>query len=191
MHPTWIEAALAELPPRARTALAAAGGDATDVWLARWATAAFVAMPELRPPPLLSLGELAAHAHDEVAAWLERVGADQLARAAVIAGPDAVAVLASHLPAALARIALPPRAGQLGPDRAVVRRCAGLATINDGLIRIAARTIAPWFATDVVGRRQLAQRLPRPLGLAIAAELDAYADTPLDQCPTWTALAAR
>src|SRR5438034_295155 len=84
-----------------------------------------------------------------VAPRLERVGADQLARAAVIAGPAAVALLAPHVPDALARIALPPRVGQLGPDRAVARRCAGLGFVaGDVLARIAARTIAPWFATD-------------------------------------------
>src|SRR3954467_10082122 len=33
-HPSWIEAALSELPARARTAVAAGGGDAGDVWLA-------------------------------------------------------------------------------------------------------------------------------------------------------------
>src|SRR5262245_55005501 len=44
VHPTWIEAALAELPPRARAALAGGGGEPVDVWLARWVTARFVAL---------------------------------------------------------------------------------------------------------------------------------------------------
>jgi hypothetical protein len=111
VHPTWIEAALAELPPRARTALANGGGDATDVWLARWATATFVAMPELRRGPPAHAGELVALSHEELAAYIARVG-------------------------------------------------------------VAA--IAPAFASDVVGRRQLAQRLPRPHGSIVAAELEAH-----------------
>jgi hypothetical protein len=33
-------------------------------------------------------------------------------------------------------------------------------------------------------------RLPRPLGLAVRAELFAHAGTPIDHAPTWRALAA-
>src|SRR5688572_16987179 len=43
-HPSWIEAALVELPPRARAGL----GGATDpvaVWLARWACAEIPPLP--------------------------------------------------------------------------------------------------------------------------------------------------
>ena len=52
VHPTWIEAALAELPARARTVLAGQGADETDVWLARWALASL--------PPMALTRELAA-----------------------------------------------------------------------------------------------------------------------------------
>ena len=47
IHASWIEHALSDLPPRARQALAAGGGDAVDVWLARWACAELVPVPAL------------------------------------------------------------------------------------------------------------------------------------------------
>jgi hypothetical protein len=74
VHPTWIEAALAELPPRARAAVAAGGGDPTDVWLARRATAGFVAMRPVEPGPPRAPDQLGMLAAPELAAWLERVG---------------------------------------------------------------------------------------------------------------------
>jgi len=50
IHGSWIEDALADLPERARAAVAAGGGGPVDVWLARWATARLPSMivePEL------------------------------------------------------------------------------------------------------------------------------------------------
>ncbi|HEY6039167.1 MAG TPA: hypothetical protein VIV58_33020, partial [Kofleriaceae bacterium] len=88
IHATWIEAALAELPPVARTAVANGQGGPIETWLGRWALAGFVAMPAdqsgkmiLRVP-----AELPALAPDALRGWLERAGADQLARALQLGG---------------------------------------------------------------------------------------------------------
>jgi hypothetical protein len=153
IHATWIEAALADLPERARKAVAD-GGNAVDVWLARSALAGFVAMPAAMREP------------DELLAWLEQTGADQLARAAVIAGEQAAARNDPVLAAALDRNAKP-----IGTDRELLRRCAGVA--HDRLLRIGARTVASQF--DALSRRQLLQRLPRAVALALRDEL-AYRD---------------
>ena len=180
VDPTWIEAALAQLPERARAAVAAGGGNELDVWLARSACA------ELPPlPPTVStrwprgVAEVIALSGSELRTWIERVGADQLA---------AVMASAGHQTAVTQRITTPPRAGALGPVRASIARCRGVAVDELGLARIGARAIAPYF--DALTARQLMVRLPRPVGLVVGAELAAAAHVPIDQCPTWTALAA-
>jgi hypothetical protein len=180
VHPTWIEAALAELPERARSAVAAGGGTEIDVWLARWACAK---LPPLTPVAAVrwprSVAQVIALSGDELRVWLERIGADQLA---------VVMASAGERTAATERIGRPPRAGALGPARASIARCRGVAIDEAGLVRIGARAIAPYF--DAFTGRQLIVRLPRPLGLVVAEELAAAASVPIDQCPTWTALAA-
>jgi hypothetical protein len=183
IHATWIEAALTELPARARTAVAG-GGDATDIWLARRAFAGFVAMPA--PSTIARIpDELPALAPDALRAWLERAGADQLARAAEIAGGDALALARTSLAEALDRIERAPRFGELGSNRAVLQRCAGIANDELRLARIGARVVAPHL--DDVVRRQIIQRLPRALGLAIRADLDGFAAAP--HLVSWFALA--
>jgi hypothetical protein len=89
------------------------------------------------------------------------------------------------LAAALARIAVAPRLGQLGTDRAVVRRCTGLPADETMLVRLGARALAPHVDATWPLRRQLAQRLPRALGLAVYGELRAHAD---GDAPAWSAL---
>ncbi|HSK04620.1 MAG TPA: hypothetical protein VK932_25385, partial [Kofleriaceae bacterium] len=56
------------------------------------------------------------------------------------------------------------------------------------LLVVGARAIAPY--ASALARRQLAVRLPRPLGLAAADALAAFARTPIEQAPAWRALAA-
>jgi len=183
IHATWIEAALAEQPARARTAVAD-GGDMTDVWLARRALAGFAAMP---PPSTIARTpiELPALAPDALRAWLERAGADHLARAAEIAGGDALALARTSLGEALDRIARAPRLGQLGSKRAILQRCAGIANDELRLARLGARVAAPHL--DDVARRQVIQRLPRALALVIRADLDGFAGDP--HPVSWSALA--
>ncbi|HEY0250261.1 MAG TPA: hypothetical protein VGC41_02000, partial [Kofleriaceae bacterium] len=122
-------------------------------------------------------GELPGLAPQHLRTWLERIGADQLVRAARLAGGDALALVERDYPDAIARA---PR--DLGKDRAVMKRCTRLA--NDALraLHIGARTIAPHLLPRE--RRQLAQRLPR--AFAIARELEAFG---ADPSPTpWSAL---
>src|SRR5690606_28786159 len=68
IHASWIEAALSELPARARTAVAAGGGEPADVWLARWATASLPPMPVERWHD--ELEQRLARPHHDVTAWL-------------------------------------------------------------------------------------------------------------------------
>lgn len=184
VHPTWIEAVLDELPPRARAALASGGGDAVDVWLARWATADV--------PPMVTRARgrglpamIASEPHDLVA-WLSSIGADQLAFA-LGAQAASIATLAS----AVVRIAKPPRAGQLGPRRAAITRCRDIDPADElATVRVAGRALAPHLATNQLARLAVTRRLPRPLGLVVHRELLAHAATFLDHCPTWLALSA-
>lgn len=183
IHASWIEAALADRPARTRSAVAN-GGDAVDLYLARAALAGFVAMPagasRARVP-----SELPGLEPEALRVWLERAGADQLARAAQLAGGDVLALAGREpvLVAALDRIAKPPRVGHLGNDRAIVKRCAGIANDDVRLVRLGARAVAPHL--DALVRRQLVQRLPREL--AIANDLHDFAG---DSHPvSWSALA--
>lgn len=203
-HPSWIEAALAELPPRARVDLAAGGwsadgaprgeGGAVAVWLARWACAELPPLPAARAPgggPPAALAEAVALGGAELARWLAEIGADQLALAVGAAGPAALAsaarVVGPALDRAAARVADPPRAGALGPQRAALARCAG-GLAAGALAVIGARALAPH--TDALSRRQLAVRLPLPLGRAVAAALAAHAADPRVEAPRWEALGA-
>jgi hypothetical protein len=191
VHPSWIEAQLAALPPRTRTAVAAGGGDPVDVWLARWATAAIPPMPPASELRVTSIDSAARVDAGVLTRWLEDAGADQLALALGAAGPGAVVAAArmvgERLIAAQARIAAPPRAGALGPIRAAIARCR--ITLDDrALLVIGARAVAPHL--DALTRRRIVHRLPRPVGLALAAELAVAARTPLAAAPRWHALIA-
>jgi len=200
VDPSWIEAGLAALPARARADVANGGLDPAGVWLARWATASLAPLPAdvLEQPPA-TLDELVRVRGDVLVEWLADVGADQLAlalgaagegarRAAISALADRSRTTADRVARAAIRITAPPRAGALGPTRAAIARCKLPALDDDALVRIGARTLAPH--TDTLVRRQLALRLPRPRGLAVLAELRAFAAHPLASAPAWAALAA-
>ena len=164
VHPSWIEAALAELPPRARAELAGGTHDRIGVWLARWASSSLVALPPaelVRPRTLHDVARLGAR---ELVAWLSDVGADQLA------------------------FALGPAAARLvGPALERIARCT-IEMSPDAPLLIGARAIAPY--TDALVRRQLALRLPRPRGRALWSELVQWAREPSEAAPAWDALAA-
>lgn len=185
VHPSWIEAALVELPGRARAAVAGSPHPVpVDVWLARIAVASMPPMPSVAVRPLETL---LVRPSADVLAWLSSVGADQLAFA--LGG-----AAASHplLAAAAVRIGKAPRAGQLGPQRAAIARCRGIS-LDEGeraLLVVASRALASHLATDPVGRLQLPRRLPRTLGILVQNELIAHASTSVDHAPSWAALLA-
>ncbi len=179
VHATWIEHALESMPPRAREAVATGGGDPVSVWLARWVTAELVAMPATKPGPVRVPEDAAQLDHATLAAWLASIGHDQLAHAL----GDAVLALGEPLRVAARRILVAPRAGNLGPLRAAIRRCAG----HDAL-EIGARTIAPHLSAET--RRQVVLRLPRSIGFGVARAFADDARTPIDQGPAWAALVA-
>jgi hypothetical protein len=194
-HPSWIEAGLVGLPARARQAIASGTITEVDVWLARWACAEIPPLPAISVRPVGSVADAIRLPADQLRAWLSEVGADQLALALRAAGPDAVAIaaartdasIAARLKRAAARIDEPPRGEALGPVRAAIARCR-LELDGNVLVRVGARAIAPYV--DAVAARQLAVRLPHPLGLVVRGELVAHANTPVDRCPTWRALVA-
>jgi len=189
VDPSWIDAALDGVPPGARTAIASGATTEVEVWLARWACAAIPPMRPIeatmsRPRELADAGRLAAPA---LHAWLEEIGADQLAFALGPHAANAATVFGERLLVAAARISAAPRDGALGPRRAAIER-ARVDPDPVALLKIGARALAPH--TDPLLRRQLVYRLPRPLGLAVARELRVYARTPVGDAPAWAALAA-
>jgi hypothetical protein len=191
VHPSWIEAGLVGLPPRAREALSNGAPTDVDVWLARWACAEIPPMPavDVNLGPPRSIEEAIRLSGETLERWLMEVGADQLAHA-LASQPQAIAqiarVVGDRIHVAVARIQRDPRIGALGPVRAAIARAR--VEGGDVLITIGARAIAP--RVDEVARRRIAVRLPRPLGLAIAGELAMQATTRIDHVPTWAALSA-
>jgi hypothetical protein len=158
VHASWIEHFLAELPPRARSAVANGPRDAVDVWLARWACCEI--------PPMTGW---TCEAGFDPLAWLSERGADQLAFVAISSGTDPRR-LGSAVGQAAQRIA--GRTDQLGPVRAAIARCRVPADDDLRLPRIGARAVAPEL--DVLDRRRVILRLPRAIGIAIDGELAAH-----------------
>jgi len=171
VHASWVEIVLAELPGRARTAIAGESITPIDVWLGRWATSSF-------PFPGNDL------VVREPLAWLSSIAHDQLAFALQDAAPPLLAD-------ARARIARTPRRDALGPHRLALVRCRG-AVLDDpaSLVAIAGRALAPHVAANTLACLALTRRLPYVLGLVLERELAANAATPLDDAPTWDALVA-
>nr|HEX4318808.1 hypothetical protein [Kofleriaceae bacterium] len=165
VHASWLEAAVAELPARARAAIAGDRAlDDVDAWLARSACADI--------PPMADAGEPA-----DPLAWLASIGADQVAFAL---GDAAARAESALVRAAAARIAQPPRAGRLGTRRGALARCR-VPDDDLRLPRIGARAVAPHL--DAVAQRRLVLRLPHAIGLAIAGELRAHAGDPIAEAP--------
>jgi hypothetical protein len=113
-----------------------------------------------------ALPDALALAAEPLAAWLAAVGRAQLRYAATLAQPGA------------------PRRRELGGARAVIARCRSADPVVIG-----ARAIAPHVAREALAAPRLAHRLPRALGLAVLAELHSHADDPIEDAPTWAALA--
>lgn len=184
VDPSWIEAALSVLPPRARAVLAGAPRDEAEVWLARRACAGIPPLPPidatlLRPRVPLDVLRMAPRA---VRDWLVEVGRDHLAFAA---GEHARAV--PELAAAVARIERAPRAGELGARRDAIARASSAgprgaaargAEVNAGAkggaepFVVGVRALAPHLESLVA--RALIVRFPHPDALGIASELTAH-----------------
>ena len=175
---SWIEAALAELPERARAALAEGPISEADVWLVRRACAGLAPLPATDPAlsrPRVPIDVL----RMSVAAlrtWLTEVGKDQLA----FALGEHASALGDSLAVAVARVARAPRLGELGPRRAAVERARGEPLV------IGVRAVAPHLEALIA--RGLVLRFPHPQGLAFARELTAHA---AGRSAAWPALIAR
>jgi hypothetical protein len=188
---SWLEAALAGLPARAREAVARGGGTPVDAWLARWATAAIPPMPAISEPRVTTIDSVSRVEGAVIVRWLADVGADQLALAFAAAGGGALTgaarVVGDRVRLAAVRITQAPRAGALGPVRAAIARCR-IALDDHALARIGARTVAPYL--EPLAHRRLVVRVPRALGRGLADELAAWGSVPLVDVPRWEALAA-
>jgi hypothetical protein len=190
---SWIEHAIANITTvpdgavhtalltRARRILLDGPDNATDVWLARWICASFPSMPPIdstRARPR-SIAEAVTMSAPALRAWLEEVGADQIAFAI---GKSAISI-STRLDAAAARIVQAPRLGELGERRAAIER-ARITIDESALLRVGARTIAP--LPGALERLQIAHRLPREAG--VMQEMEAFAGSA--GAPSWRALAA-
>jgi hypothetical protein len=194
VDPSWIEATLAELPARARTAIAGTTSEPIDIWLARWVLALLPPMP--LDPHAAGKGRAAelarwiAREPDALARWLRSIALDQLAFAmAPVPRTDDVP---RELRLAAARIEKFPRKDALGPKRAALARCRD-ANLDDfaSLVTVAGRALAPHLAEHALACMQLTRRLPYEDGIVLERALDANADSALDQVPTWDALFAQ
>jgi hypothetical protein len=189
VDPSWIEAALAGLPSRARDAIATGAPSAVDVWLARWACAEIPPMPTIdptasRPRSMAEVPRLAAPALE---AWLEDIGADQVAFALGSHAATTAPVFGPRVLAAIVRVTAPPRAGALGQRRAAIER-ARVEAGPGALAIVGARAMAPH--TDPLLQRQLVLRLPRTFGIVLARELREHAHAPVEHTASWAALSA-
>jgi hypothetical protein len=189
---SWIEAAITrpstatrgsveELARQLRRVLLDGPTTAVDVWLARFACAAFPPMPAVdgavtRPR---SIEQAISMTAANLRAWLEEVGADQIA----FAVGKAAGAPTSRLGVAAVRIQQAPRVGELGERRAAIER-ARIALDEDALVRVGARSIAPH--ANALERMQIAHRLP--MALRLRDEMESFAAKP--GAPSWQALAA-
>lgn len=186
--PSWLDAAVADLDPRAQAIVLGERDDPLARHLARRALGHLVAMPALGPARgAVELPRLNGRA---LARTLAVLGRRQLAHALAAAAPDELAALARRLPwggELTAEVVAVRSLGaavddELGSRRSAARRTQGLTWREPGAaVTAGARALAPRLvaAPEVVA--QLAQRLPRPIGLAVAAELTGpFARSPAD-----------
>lgn len=177
VDPTWIEAALAELPPGARTALANGPESEGDVWLVRKACSSLTPLPAIEPAVTRprNPGDVLRMSASALRAWLDQVGEDQLAHAL---GEHADALGRSLVPAVL-RISRAPRAGHLGSRRAAIERARGEHFV------VGIRALAPHL--EPVVARSLVLRFPYPEGRTLLREITEHAAAPT---ATWSAIVA-
>ena len=179
IDPSWLAAAAAGEGPAFRAAALTDDGP-VGRWCARWLFGELVPMPVgaigAAPGPR-DLARLSAPGLAQALAWL---GRRQLAHALGAGHDRGLGPLAGAPPwgrellieaAAVASLGDDAQV-RLGPRRAVLARASGLARA-DALApaRLGARAIAATVRAVGDLAAQLAQRLPRPVGLVVAAEL--------------------
>ena len=199
VHREWIEAALVGEGERVRAIVT--GGAAVSppvrVWLERRAYGAIAPIPLPDEGAPLSPATLAHRPPGWIEEALRRAGLRTLAHAVADTPRVAVAAVAARLGAegpelvaAVAAIAAGDGvAAGLGSRRAAVRRVAGVAVGADplALVAIGARALAPHL-TEVA--LQVAQRLPRAIGLRVLDEIAAFGGDDADAAerPSWQSL---
>lgn len=185
--PSWIEAALADLDPVARAIVVGDRRDPLARWLARRTLGHLVAMPP--PGPAVGLERLPRLTGRGLARTLSVLGRRQLAHAVGGATAAELTALAARLPwggdlggeVAAVRGLGAAATGELGSRRSAAARTRGLPWHTPGAaVTAGARALAPAIAGRPLAW-QLAQRLPRPIGLEVLAELTGpFARAPAD-----------
>ena len=177
VHASWIEAALEGESDAARAlvagdAAASAAEPSVAAWLRRCVLGALVDMPAVLPAPELLQERIEALGRARLALALQAAPASAQAHiAARLGGPHAAALLAElRTPA--------PREQISAAVRELQDIVAGSAPLL--LVRAGARHLAPALAARGDLGRQLAQRLPRPAGLVLLAELTRATPAPND-----------
>lgn|GEM_PF-3363599 len=183
VEPSWIAHALAGEDDAVRAIVCSDRDDVGARWLARWFLGALVPMPPTGPAT--TVGELPGLPTRILVRTLDALGRRQLAHAAGGASVAELAGLAARLPwgrtlageIAAVRSLGEDAVGQLGTRTAALRRTAALAWHEPTAPLLAGvRAIAPAVRGDVGA--QLAQRLPRVLGLLALVELRGFGAAP-------------
>ena len=177
-YPSWLDDACAGLDAATRAIVLGERVDPLAVWLAQRCLGHLAPMPE--PGAARSLAELPRLTARALSRTLIAIGRRQLAHAIAGASPLEQAAVARRLPwgselggeVAAVKTLGERAAAELGSRRAAAARTAGL-TWTDPLAALAvgARAIAPAVRRIDELDRQLAQRLPRPVGLTVLAAL--------------------
>ncbi len=186
VHPSWVEHALAGEGAAVRAAVLGDGERPVDRFLARWFLGGLV------PMDAAGAGAAALVALEPAALTqaLVVLGRRQLAHAIAGSPPREIAGLAARLPwgiLLITEVATVSRLGDaaaaaLGSRRSAVARTTGLTWTDPlALPVVGLRAIASRCAGHGELPRQLAQRLPRPIGQVAALELTGpFASAPAD-----------
>lgn len=179
IDPSWLDAAVAGEPVVVRAAALGGDGEVAD-WCARWSFAGLVPMPDGPIDAVPRPRDLARLPAPALARVLALLGRRQLVHAlgvertrelhALAAAPAWGAELAAEV-SSVARLG-EGAAARLGPRRAAVARATGLRHDEPlAALRLGARALA--LRVRAIGdlAQQVAQRLPRPVGVVVAGEL--------------------
>jgi len=206
VHRDWIDAALVGEGAHVRDIVAGLAPVAPPVrvWIQRRVHGGIVPIPLPAEGSSLTPETLVHRPAAAIDAFLRRAGLVTLALALVglddeartpTANRAAIAAIAARLgPAGAELVACvaeltsnPEAAARFGSRRSAARRAAGIAVGDDplALLAIGARSAARHLAGAPA--RQVAQRLPRSVGLRLLAEVAAFAAV---DGPSWDALVA-
>lgn len=190
IDPSWIEHALAGADALVRAIVLGDRDDPTARWLARWFLGGLVPMPVGEAGRGDAVDDLPRLGAAAIVRVLDAIGRRQLAHAIADASRAEHVALAARLPwgrtldgeLAAVRSLGGAVAAQLGARRSAAARTSGLAWTDAATpMRAGLRAIAPLVRDRGDLAAQLAQRLPRAIGVTALAELRGpFASAPAD-----------